>query len=54
MSKSSGAQVAAFRRRSGREPGQGGGVAYAPIEDYGVVGNMRTAALVGKHGSNDW
>jgi GH15 family glucan-1,4-alpha-glucosidase len=27
---------------------------YLPIEDYGVVGNMRTAALVGKNGSVDW
>ena len=27
---------------------------YAPIEDYGLVGNMRTAALVGKNGSVDW
>jgi GH15 family glucan-1,4-alpha-glucosidase len=29
-------------------------MAYQPIEDYGVVGNLRTAALVGKHGSIDW
>lgn len=27
---------------------------YQPIENYGVVGNMRTAALVGKNGSIDW
>ena len=27
---------------------------YAPIEDYGLVGNMRTAALVGKNGAVDW
>jgi GH15 family glucan-1,4-alpha-glucosidase len=27
---------------------------YQPIEDYGVVGNLRTTALVGKNGSIDW
>lgn len=27
---------------------------YLPIEDYGIVGNMRTAALVGLNGSVDW
>src|SRR5271168_1549377 len=27
---------------------------YQPIEDYGVVGNLRTAALIGKNGSVDW
>ncbi len=29
-------------------------MAYLPIEDYGVIGNMHTAALVGKNGSIDW
>src|SRR3954471_3753789 len=29
-------------------------MAYEPIEYYGLRGNMRTAALVGKHGSIDW
>ncbi|HEX5226620.1 MAG TPA: glycoside hydrolase family 15 protein [Bryobacteraceae bacterium] len=27
---------------------------YQPIEDYGIVGNLRTAALIGKNGSVDW
>lgn len=27
---------------------------YQPIGDYGVVGNLRTTALVGKNGSIDW
>ncbi|MBI1789618.1 MAG: glycoside hydrolase family 15 protein [Acidobacteria bacterium] len=27
---------------------------YQPIEDYGIVGNLRTVALVGKNGSIDW
>jgi GH15 family glucan-1,4-alpha-glucosidase len=29
-------------------------MAYQPIEHYGLVGNMRTAALVGRDGSLDW
>src|SRR4026208_570793 len=27
---------------------------YQPIENYGIIGNMRTAALVGVNGSIDW
>ncbi|MFW5748562.1 MAG: glycoside hydrolase family 15 protein [Chloroflexota bacterium] len=27
---------------------------YLPIEDYGLIGNMRTVALVGKNGAIDW
>ncbi len=29
-------------------------MAYQPIENYGIVGNMHTAALVGQDGSVDW
>src|SRR5262245_25801885 len=31
-----------------------GAMAYQPIESYGVIGNLRTAALVGMNGSIDW
>ena len=27
---------------------------YQPIEDYGIIGNLKTAALIGKNGSLDW
>lgn len=29
-------------------------MAYQPIENYGIIGNMRTVALCGMHGSIDW
>src|SRR5882757_6467433 len=29
-------------------------MSYQPIENYGVIGNMRTVALVGINGSIDW
>jgi hypothetical protein len=27
---------------------------YEPLENYGLIGNCRTAALVSLHGSVDW
>ena len=27
---------------------------YKPIEDYGVIGNLETVALVGRDGAIDW
>src|SRR5579863_7780474 len=29
-------------------------MSYQPIEDYGIIGNMRTVAMVGMNGSIDW
>jgi GH15 family glucan-1,4-alpha-glucosidase len=29
-------------------------MAYQPIENYGIIGNMRTVAHVGMNGSIDW
>jgi GH15 family glucan-1,4-alpha-glucosidase len=31
-----------------------GSMAYQPIENYGIIGNMRTVALVSMNGSIDW
>ncbi|GCE12235.1 glycoside hydrolase family 15 protein [Tengunoibacter tsumagoiensis] len=35
-------------------PLQGRDATYQPIEDYGVIGDLHTVALVGKNGSIDW
>jgi GH15 family glucan-1,4-alpha-glucosidase len=32
----------------------GAPMTYQPIENYGIIGNMRTVALVGMNGSVDW
>lgn len=29
-------------------------MSYQPIENYGIIGNMQTSALIGKNGSLDW
>ena len=29
-------------------------MSYQPIENYGIIGNMHTVALVGMNGSIDW
>ena len=29
-------------------------MAYQPIEDYGIVGDLNTVALIGMNGSVDW
>jgi GH15 family glucan-1,4-alpha-glucosidase len=29
-------------------------MSYQPIENYGIIGNMRTVSLVGMNGSIDW
>lgn len=47
--------VPAFSRtRSRIDPVIFNSVAYLPIEDYGVIGNLRTVALVGRNASIDW
>jgi len=40
--------------RGGSENARSSRVAYLPIEDHGIIGNLRTAALVGRDGTVDW
>src|SRR5688572_24537995 len=37
-----------------KRPPTGGGADYNPIESYGVIGDLHSAALVGTDGSIDW
>src|SRR6202161_2715739 len=43
-----------FREEYGYEEEGNRTVSYQPIENYGIIGNMRTIALVGMNGSIDW
>jgi GH15 family glucan-1,4-alpha-glucosidase len=43
-----------FREEYGYEEEGNRTVSYQPIENYGIIGNMRTVALVGMNGSIDW
>ena len=40
--------------RENIRPPENNRMSYQPIEDYGIIGNMRTVALVGMNGSIDW
>ena len=42
------------RVNSFRTEGKDRTMSYQPIENYGIISNMRTVALVGMHGSIDW
>jgi GH15 family glucan-1,4-alpha-glucosidase len=53
--------VAYTRARSTKAPGDAmrgfrgpGSMPYQPIENYGIIGNMRTVALIAMNGSIDW
>ncbi|RSS84152.1 glycoside hydrolase family 15 protein [Streptomyces sp. WAC06614] len=38
----------------GNGSGRGGGPRYLPISEHGLIGDLRTAALVGNNGTIDW
>jgi Trehalase-like, N-terminal len=37
-----------------RGPGTAGGSGYLPVSEHGLIGDMRSVALVGNNGSIDW